>query len=120
MAKAVNNGKAQPGKSTASGKSEQAGKTVSKRADGKPSRSRAQAAAARTRASSSKAGEKRSISRFLREVRIELRKVSWPTRKELVQSVIVVLVFVAIATLYTFVLDTVYSRAIDLVIRAIT
>ena len=58
--------------------------------------------------------------RFLKDVRIELGKVTWPTRKDLIQSTIVVLVAVAIATVYTFGLDTVFSRAVDLVLRVIS
>ena len=38
--------------------------------------------------------------KFLRDVRIEMGKVTWPTRKDLVQSTIVVLVAVAIAAAY--------------------
>ena len=118
MAKAVNNGKAQSGKGAPSGKSGGASKAPSRRAETKPARGKFQASSrARTPA---KSGEGRSIGKFLREVRIELRKVTWPTRKELVQSVIVVLVAVGIATIYTLVLDTAFSRAIDAVVSALT
>ena len=48
--------------------------------------------------------------KFLRDVRIELGKVTWPTRKDLMQSTLVVLVAVAIATVYTFGLDTVFAQ----------
>ena len=40
-------------------------------------------------------------SRFLREVIVELRKVSWPTRTQLIQSTAVVLVVVAIVSVYS-------------------
>ena len=119
MAKAVDNGKAQPGKGTPAGKPARNTGTASKRADGKPARGKTQAKA-KARASSGKSGEKRSLGKFLREVRIELRKVTWPTRKDLVQSTIVVLVAVSIATVYVFVLDTAFSRFVDLVLRVIT
>lgn len=118
MAKAVNNDKAQPGKGTPAGKTA-AGKTAAKRADGKPARSIASRGAAKAK-SSSKSGEKKSIGKFLHEVRVELRKVTWPTRKELVQSTIVVLVAIAIMTAFVFVLDTAFSRLIDLVVEVIT
>jgi preprotein translocase subunit SecE len=119
VAKAVNNDKAQPGKGTSTGKTTQAGKGVSKRPDAKPARSAASKSASKARAAS-KSGDKRSIGKFFRDVRVELRKVTWPTRKELVQSTVVVLVAVGIATLYTFVLDTAFSRLIDLVLTVIT
>ena len=89
---------------------------VSKRADAKPARGKPQPKA-KTR---SKSGDKKSIGTFLHEVRIELRKVTWPTRKELMQSTVVVLVAVAIMTTYTFVLDTAFSRFVELVISVIT
>jgi len=120
VAKAVNNGKAQSGKGAPSGKPGATARAVSKRPESKPARGKTQAAAARTRASSTKASEGRSIGKFLHEVRVELRKVIWPTRKELVQSVVVVLVAVGIATLYTLVLDTAFSRVIDAVVGALT
>jgi len=82
-----------------------------------------QAAARRSRSKSpakGKAGEKKPRGTFLRDVRAEMSKVSWPTRKDLVQSTIVVLVAVAIATIYIFVLDTVFSRIVDAIVKAIS
>jgi len=47
---------------------------------------------------------------FLKEVRQELSKVDWPTRKELVSYTIVVLVTVTVLTAFVFGLDTVFTR----------
>ncbi len=58
------------------------------------------------------AAERRG-SRFLSEVIAELRKVSWPTRTQLMQSTAVVLVVVAIVAAYLAALDAVFSRMID-------
>jgi preprotein translocase subunit SecE len=52
-------------------------------------------------------------SRFLSEVVAELRKVSWPTRPQLLQSTGVVLVVVAIVSLYLAAIDAVFRRLID-------
>jgi preprotein translocase subunit SecE len=49
---------------------------------------------------------------FLREVRLELKKVDWPTRKELVTYTVVVLVTITVLTVYVFGLDSVFERAI--------
>ena len=49
---------------------------------------------------------------FLREVRSELRKVIWPTRKELVTYTTVVIVFVCIVIAYVTVLDFAFSKAV--------
>ncbi len=47
---------------------------------------------------------------FLKEVRQELNKVDWPTRRELVSYSIVVLVTVTVVTAYVFGLDSVFTR----------
>lgn len=52
-------------------------------------------------------------SRFLKEVIAELRKVSWPTRSQLAQSTAVVLVVVAIVSVYLAVLDSVFDRLVS-------
>ena len=58
--------------------------------------------------------ERRSPTRFLREVRLELSKVTWPSREELIQSTIVVIIAVVIAGVYIFAFDAVFSRLISL------
>jgi len=47
-------------------------------------------------------------------------KVTWPTRKDLAQSTLVVLVAVAIAAAYTSVLDFGFSKIADFIINLIT
>jgi preprotein translocase subunit SecE len=56
--------------------------------------------------------EKRSAVKFLREVKVELSKVTWPSREELIQSTIVVLIAVAIAGVYIAIFDALFSRLI--------
>jgi preprotein translocase subunit SecE len=50
------------------------------------------------------------IRQFLKEVRQELKKVLWPTRRELITYTIVVLVTVVVLTTYVFGLDVVFSK----------
>lgn len=50
------------------------------------------------------------IRQFLKEVRQELKKVLWPTRRELVTYTIVVLVTVVVLTTYVFGLDVIFSK----------
>jgi preprotein translocase subunit SecE len=57
------------------------------------------------------------ITRFVTEVKTELKKVSWPTREELISSTIVVLVSVAIMAVFVGTCDLVFSRLINLLIR---
>jgi len=52
------------------------------------------------------------LSRFLREVVAELRKVIWPTRKQLVTYTIVVLVFVSFMVALVAGLDYVFAQGV--------
>lgn len=58
--------------------------------------------------------DRRSAGKFLREVRLELTKVTWPSREELIQSTIVVLVAVVIAGVYIAFFDEIFSRLIKM------
>jgi preprotein translocase subunit SecE len=51
---------------------------------------------------------------FLREVRVELKKVTWPTRKEALASTLVVLVLTFISALYLFGIDGILRFVIKL------
>jgi len=52
------------------------------------------------------------LSRFLREVVAELRKVIWPTRNQLVTYTIVVLVFVSFMVALVWLLDFVFAQGV--------
>jgi preprotein translocase subunit SecE len=52
------------------------------------------------------------IALFYRQVVAELRKVIWPTRKELITYTWVVIVFVAMMAAIVGVLDFVFGRAV--------
>ncbi len=54
------------------------------------------------------------VIRFLREVVAELRKVIWPTRKQLVTYTIVVLIFVSIMVAFVALLDLVFAQGVTL------
>jgi preprotein translocase subunit SecE len=58
------------------------------------------------------ASQRLSPSQYTREVRAELRKVAWPTRPEVVNYTIVVLVTIAILTALIFGLDYVFAKAV--------
>ncbi len=62
------------------------------------------------------AGYRKGVE-FLREVRVEVRKVSWPTRKETVASTAVVLVAVFFIAIYLGLVDLGLSRLIGQFIR---
>lgn len=52
-------------------------------------------------------------ARFMREVRQEANKVSWPTRKEVVASTITVLLIIGFASVFFMVVDGVISNAVE-------
>jgi preprotein translocase subunit SecE len=54
------------------------------------------------------------LTRFLREVKSELKKVSWPNKKELTANTIVVLVSVFFAATLIWIIDSVCSRILKL------
>lgn len=115
MAKTANNKKGDSGKARQSGKPAQSKKAVAKRADAKPARTRSA-----QKPKANKPAEKKGFMKFLRDVRVEMGKVTWPTRKDLAQSTLVVLVAVAIATAYTGALDFVFDKALAFVVNLLT
>lgn len=56
------------------------------------------------------------LTRFLREVRSELKKVSWPSKKELTANTIVVLVSVFFAATLIWIIDGVFAQVLKALI----
>jgi preprotein translocase subunit SecE len=59
----------------------------------------------------------RGIKTFLGEVRTELKKCAWPSRPELVESTIVVIVSVVLVGIYVGLCDFLLMGFLNLVIR---
>ena len=59
-----------------------------------------------------------AVRTFLDEVRAELRKCSWPTRQELLQSTLVVVVSVVLLALYIGVCDKVLVTIVRMMFQA--
>lgn len=74
-------------------------------------RSSAPQASAR-RAQTTEKRKRAGVRQFLKEVRTELRKVDWPSRRELVSYTIVVLATLVVTTAYVAGLDYVFSKSI--------
>ncbi len=55
------------------------------------------------------------IWQYLRNSRAELKRVTWPTRNEVVQSTQATLVFVILVTLFLLVVDTTLGTLLGLV-----
>ena len=57
------------------------------------------------------------IRDFMKDVRVEAGKVSWPTRDELRDSTVVVIVTVLLVAAFIGVVDQVLNRAVALVFQ---
>ena len=53
---------------------------------------------------------------FFRETTVEVKKVTWPTQKELRESTLLVIVTVTILLILTFLIDRVFSAMVELVL----
>jgi preprotein translocase subunit SecE len=56
------------------------------------------------------------VKQFLREVAVELRKVSWPTRKETVNLTVAVIILMLLLGVFLAVVDTGLAKLVALVI----
>ena len=56
------------------------------------------------------------LTRFLREVRSELKKVSWPSKKELTANTIVVLVSVFFAATMIWIIDGFFAQILKVLL----
>lgn len=58
-----------------------------------------------------------SLKEYVKDVRLELTKVSWPTRAELRQHTMVVIVMVVIVAVFTGIVDRGLSYAFEALIK---
>ena len=76
--------------------------------------------AQRKKAAEKKKAEKKSpwqtVVQFLRDVRIEMKKVIWPSRQEVINYTLVVLVTVTVVSTFVLVLDLILSKLLHLII----
>jgi preprotein translocase subunit SecE len=114
VAKAIKNNQTGSGKKS---DSTQTGKRDRRTGKAAPAKRSSKAGQAKQRAQA-RSGQKQgfSMARFMRDVRVELSKVTWPTRNELLVSTVVVLVAVAIAGAYTGALDWAFAHAMQLIL----
>lgn len=79
-----------------------------------------EAASQRKKAGGRKKGDKPNIwqraVQFLRDVRIEMKKVIWPSREEVLNYTAVVLITVAVITSVVLALDLVLSKLLQLIV----
>ena len=58
-----------------------------------------------------------NIIQFLREVKVELKKVTWPSRKQTIGSTVVVIILVLIVSLFLGVVDIGLSNLVRVVLH---
>jgi preprotein translocase subunit SecE len=58
-----------------------------------------------------------NIIQFLREVKVELKKVTWPSRKQTIGSTVVVIILVLIVSLFLGVVDIGLSNLVRVVLQ---
>lgn len=59
----------------------------------------------------------KSISRFFKGVKSELKKVNWPNRKELTKHTTIVVGTCIVATCILWVLDTAFGFGLNLILK---
>jgi len=64
-----------------------------------------------------KTKKKFSIVSYIKETKYELKRVSWPTKQELLKNTGVVLTVVISSTMLVWVLDSVLSGALGLILK---
>jgi len=58
------------------------------------------------------------IEKFLKEVKVEMQKVSWPSRPSVINSTITVLVAVIALSFMLWVIDAVYAYFLNFILKA--
>ena len=61
--------------------------------------------------------QRKSPMTFFKEIWAELKKVTWPSKKELTSYSVVVTVFIIAVSLILFAMDTVFGSLLDLLLK---
>jgi len=59
----------------------------------------------------------KKFPQFLKEVKMELKKVNWSSKEELFTATIMVIIVTTILTLYIFGVDSVFTKLIEYFLR---
>ena len=60
---------------------------------------------------------KTSPIQFLRQVKQEVKKVTWPVKKDVIRATIMVITIVAIAAAFFFVVDSIFGAIVRAIFR---
>jgi preprotein translocase subunit SecE len=56
----------------------------------------------------------KKAKQFIEDVRVEMKKVVWPERDQLINSTVVVIIISVLFTLFIFFADTIISRIVNI------
>ena len=62
---------------------------------------------------------KNRIAKWFREMRSELKKVIWPTRKQIVQNTVISLVIMAVAAVVVWGIDTIGAQIVSAILSVV-
>ena len=57
------------------------------------------------------------VANFLKEVKVELGKVSWPTREELTSSAIVVITSMLLLGAFIWICDMIFVKSVNIIMK---
>lgn len=63
--------------------------------------------------------KKSRVIRFFKETKAELKKVSWPTKKQLLHNTLIILVFIIITSVILSVLDLGFAELFRLLTKSL-
>ena len=63
------------------------------------------------------APKKTGLVKFIRETKAELKKVSWPSKEQLIHNTMIIIAFIAIAKVILSVLDVGFSWLFSLITK---
>lgn len=55
--------------------------------------------------------------KYVQQVRSEVSKIVWPTRKETMTTTVMVLIMSALVALFFFIIDTITSNILDIILK---
>jgi preprotein translocase subunit SecE len=58
-----------------------------------------------------------SIATFLSETKVELKKVTWPTKQELIANTIVVIIAVVLCAALIWIIDSIFSILFRMILQ---
>ena len=57
------------------------------------------------------------ITRFMRETKVELKKVTWPTKQELIANTAVVIIAVVLCAALIWIIDSIFSMLFRMILQ---